>query len=353
MTTSNHPVVVGLPLTEEAEDVLDAARELATRLGAPLHAVHSIGTRRLESARGLAERRAEAERRLAKHLEPLRDSGVAVEVEITTEPADEAVTRAAQRAAAQMIVVGGGRPSTLRRWFVGSVAEEVVRSATVPVWVARGTTPNGHGVLCPVDLTPPSRAGLEAAIAMARLFESPLTVLMVLATPPRPGEPSPTEARERLEGWLAELGGESLKVKIALESGDAAETILEASENAGLLVLGGRGFDPLMPGRLGPMTTKALRSSRTSILAVREVDETLVRIEHSIADAAELLGRARALVADGRAEEALPLLAEVAERAPMNAAVQETYAAALRALGRDELAHVRERLARMIREDIG
>ena len=353
--TDPRPVIVALPLDQETDDILAAATQLGLRLARPISVVHALERRRLEGEAAEASRVAETKELVEPRLAPLRDAGLDVRVEVAVRRPAELVLETAQRVGAELIVTGGGRPATIRRWLVGSVAEAVVRRASVPVWVVRGAPPVGQPVLCPIDLSPRSRLGLASGIRMARAFGVPLRVMTVI---PSEGDPAPVaeqdeaSTREQVDALLAEHALEGLDVAVSVVVGVPAERIVDATADVGLLVVGSRGFDPLIPDWLGPVTSRALQHSRCNTLAIREVDQDLGRRERAISTLAHDYRVARELLDDDRAEEALPLIESAAERAPANATIQEAFAIALDRVGRRVEARGRHEIAAMIRERI-
>ena len=85
----------------------------------------------------LAARREDAERHLAKVAEPLRDKGVRVGWAVRGGKAAEAIVAVAGEQQADLIAMATHGRTGLRRFFVGSVAEAVLRSASVPVLLFR------------------------------------------------------------------------------------------------------------------------------------------------------------------------------------------------------------------------
>jgi nucleotide-binding universal stress UspA family protein len=349
------PILLALSSDHETPDIVAAAGELARRLGAPIVVVHAIPRRRLDSERGIDNRIAEARDQLAPHLAPLRDAGLELQVMVDVGHPAEVVIETAPRIAAQMIVTGGGRPATVRRWVVGSVAEAIVRRSSVPVWVVRGNSPTGHPLLCPVDLTPESKVGLDAAIRMARLYQIPLSLITVVSDDSSNAQLGETKAavREQVEAMLADYDVDGLDVSVDVTSGDPAERIVDAAKEAGLLVIASRGYDPLVRDWLGPVSARTLRHSLCSALMIRHLEAGHEERERAISRLADLHQRAKELVADGRAEEAIPLLERAAEQASTNAAVQETFARALEQAGRKVEATSRHVLAALIRSRLG
>jgi len=353
MTTTLNPLIVGLPLGRETEDVLLASKELGQRIECPIVVVHALAERRLENERGLSQRIQGAKQALAPHLARLRDAGLDAHEEVAVGAPADLVVGTAQRLGAELIVTGGGRRSAFRRWMAGSVAEAIVRRAFVPVWVARGRPPVRQPVLCPVDLSAQSKLGFASAVRMALLLDAPLRVITVLSKPLSAEGREAEDARRGIDELLEDHAIEGLEVEVVMVRGVPAERIVEASNQAGLLVVGSRGYDPLVPAWLGPVTTRALRSSRCSVLAIREVDVDLEQRERAIGDVADAYRAARELIEDDRAAEALPLIEMAAERAPVNATIQETYAIALKKVGREVEARGRHEIAEMIRSRIG
>lgn len=354
--TDSPPVLVALPLDHETDDILAAAEQLGRRLGRPLLVVHALDRRRLEGEQARADRVAQAQEQVDVRLAPLREAGLEVRQEVAIRRPADLVIETAQRVGAELVLTGGGRPATVRRWLVGSVAEAVVRASSAPVWVARGAPPVGRTVLCPVDRSPQSRLGLQSAIRIARAFGAPLRVMTVVP-PAHDQDRRAVLGEEQALVQVQELVDEhhivGLEVDVVVVGGPPAERILDAADEAGLLVIGSRGFDPLIPEWLGPVTSRALRYSRCGMLTVREVDVDLGRRELAIASLAHDYRAARELLDDDRAAEALPIIEGAAERAPANAAIQEAFAIALERVGRAVEARGRREIAAIIRARIG
>jgi len=350
--TNLKPVVVALPLDHQTDELLATAQDLGQRLKCPLVVVHGLGTRRLESEPSLANRIAKAKQTLGLRLQPLWKAGLDVREEVAVGTPSELTINTALRIGAQLIITGRGRPATIRRWLVGSAVEAIVYRAVVPVWVVRGDRVVRRPVLCPLNLSSPSNLGLASAVRMARLFEVPLRIMTVLPDHSSGEGRSVEEARRELEELLAQHALSGLDVAIDVVTGSPAERILDAADDAGMLVIGSRGFNPLVPELLDPVTTRALRHSQCGILSVREVHVDLQAGEAEIARLADACRVAWQLIEDNRAAEALPVIEPAAQRAPFNATLQEAYAIVLENVGRDVEARARHEISRMIRARI-
>ncbi len=350
--TDPKPIVVALPLDHQTDELLATALDLGRRLECPVVVVHALSKRRLESEPSTANRIAKAKQTLDLRLQPLRKAGLDVRDEVEVGAPAELAINTALRISAQLIITGRGRPATIRRWLVGSAVEEIVHRAVAPVWVVRGERAAKRPVLCPIHLSSPSKLGLESAVRMARLFETSLRVMTVLPDRSSDEGPSVEEARRDLEEMLAQQPVDELDVAVDVLKGSPAERILDAADEAGMLVIGSRGFNPLVPKLLDPVTTRALRHSQCSILAVREVHVDLEASESEIARLADTCRITWQLIEDDRAVEALPFIEPAAQRAAFNATIQEAYAIVLEKVGRDVEARAHHELAQMIRTRI-
>lgn len=350
--TDPKPVVVALPLDHQTDELLATALDLGQRLECPFVVVHALGKHRLESEPSTTNRIAKAKQTLGLRLQPLWKAGLDVREEVEVGAPAELAINTALRIGAQLIITGGGRAATIRRWLVGSAVEAIVHRAVVPVWVVRGERAVRRPVLCPLNLSSPSKLGLASAVRMARLFKVPLRVMTVLSDN-SPGEgPSVEEARRDLEEMLAQHAVNGVDVEVDVVTGSPAERIIDAADDAGMLVIGSRGFNPLVPESLDPVTTRALRHSQCSILAVREVHVDLEASEAELARLADACRVTWQLIEDNRAVQALPFIEPAAQRAPSNATIQEAYAIVLEKVGREVEARARHELSQMIRARI-
>src|SRR3990170_6375794 len=139
-------------------------------------------------------------------------------------------------------------------------------------------------ILCPVDLSEPSRHALEHAAALARRYKAQLTVLHVYNAPPPPvamsGLPGavpllpriePDEVVPQVRQFCASARRPAdVPLEILVLEGYPARTITQQAQTikADLLVMGthGRGgFDRLV---LGSVTEKVVRSTDVPVLTV-------------------------------------------------------------------------------------
>ena len=141
-------IVVPLDGSELAERALPQAEQLARVTDAPLHLVRVVDFTKLEpyGAYGLAieyagmaqvlgQEQAEARAYLERVAQDLTDRGLRVSTEVRRGTAARELT-GATRPGDLLVMATHGRGG-MARWFLGSVAEEVARHATVPVLLVR------------------------------------------------------------------------------------------------------------------------------------------------------------------------------------------------------------------------
>ena len=136
-------IVVGVDFGEASARAVAVARSIAATFGSRMRAVHA---ERFEPPPYFTLEqigRLEAERRAALHAarahlaEFVGPSDVEMETTVLDEPPVDALVDAS--AAADLIVVGTHGRRGPGRWWLGSVAERVVRSVAVPVLVVRAS----------------------------------------------------------------------------------------------------------------------------------------------------------------------------------------------------------------------
>ncbi len=131
-------VVVATDLTRVSARAVEVGIDLARRLSARLLLVNVLDLGRL-SGRGRHERvdqaRAEREPVLLEMVRAARSAGVEAEFLLWQGAPVEGITEAAASEGAEMIVVGSHRRRGAGRMILGSVSDELVRTAGVPVLI--------------------------------------------------------------------------------------------------------------------------------------------------------------------------------------------------------------------------
>jgi nucleotide-binding universal stress UspA family protein len=195
-----------------------------------------------------------------------------------THPVD-ALLAAARKSKAGLIVMGThGRGGASRLWL-GSVVENVVRQAEVPVFVVRQkqhefinasdpqSAPRLTTILCPVNFTETARSALRHAVALSLQFNARLIALCILEPGDQRGTP---EARQELAAWLDETTVGKCEAQIVMKHGQAAEQIvsLAAKTKADLVVMGAQHRTSLQTWLTGDTTESVLRHAPAPVFVV-------------------------------------------------------------------------------------
>ena len=248
----------------------------------------------------MVERVMDSERRFAKErLEsfalPLVDAAAKPRFFIDRGPAADRILRQAVRLGADAIVMGTHGRSGLRRLLLGSVTEEVVRQARVPVLTVRAVESEagvgGHSPWRPERLLVPAdaRKGSSAVVAgeaaaLARAFGSSLVFLACYepqAFASIDDETGRAEERARFFDRLPKALRPELR-DLLLRGGDtAAVAVEEAGALRADLVVVGMGRRPFAGGSvLGVEAIRVLRHAPCPVLVVPEEKAAARRHSH-------------------------------------------------------------------------
>lgn len=289
--------VVPLDGSPFGEHALPIALELARRMGVTLEIVHVHGSivpdRYVEGLPSIEWWDSETRKEELAYLEAVRARWSAPDVEIRTTLLDDpsiaaAILRHVAETRAGIIVMSThGRHGLARAWL-GSVADEIARSAPVPLLLVR------PGIVAPVVESRTEIRHIVVAVGpedrdapilghvapLARAFGAKVTLLRVVPPPLRiGGHALPVDERRQravaeranqvLDGVVQSLSAAGVTAQARVLSHEqTAATILEfvAAEKGELVVVGaGRRSGP---GRLllGSVADKVVRGAATPVL---------------------------------------------------------------------------------------
>jgi nucleotide-binding universal stress UspA family protein len=284
-------VVVPLDGSELAERAIPYGAAIADRSGAPLLLVRvaQIGADEPEMA--------ECRNYLRKTAANLTGR-VQFEVE-RGRPAEKAV-EIAKEAGDPIIVMSTRGRGGIRRWMTGSVADEVARTAGVPVLLIRGDkeVPESsqlqiRSILLPVDGSPYGESVIAYAVEIARIFGSTIHVLRVVDTPSayamlsRHMEAVATgdildeiiasmrrEATEYVEELSETLKSEGVDVETVVLEGYPGEQVIE-HERRGfyqLVIMATAGRSGVSRVVFGSVAERVLKMGRTPVMMIRPLE---------------------------------------------------------------------------------
>ncbi len=194
-----------------------------------------------------------------------------------------------------LIVLGTHGRRGVRRLLLGSVAEEVVRRASCPVFtVGRGASrPDGsdHGrLLVPVDFSDAQAPLLAHARDLAQAYGFSITLLHVVEhhiSPDvyglRADRPSldtlVDRAREALAQPTDALREAGLDVTPEVRTGAAADTILDVAEGATMLVIATHGRRGMQRWLMGSVAEAVVRQAPCPVFTVHSSGEKFAEVE--------------------------------------------------------------------------
>jgi nucleotide-binding universal stress UspA family protein len=172
-------IVVGTDLSPRSDRGLLRAISIAKATGNEIVLVTV-----LEGEAAGPEARSE-QRRAASALQRLQEAlsereGIACRVEVRSGDPAEELNKVADEAGAELMVIGPDRRGFFKDAFGSVTAERIVRAATVPLIVAKGSPWSPYRkILLPVDLSDSWQAKLEEVGSLAWLDGTQMTLLHI------------------------------------------------------------------------------------------------------------------------------------------------------------------------------
>ena len=200
---------------------------------------------------------AAAARTEMKQLEPLaqriKDAGVRCEVVVRPGLAADQILAFLREREIDRIVMGTHSPGPIGKLLVGSVAEAVLRTARVPVYIVGPEVVDGsyrnfatHTILCAVSLQEASHTVAGFAAELAAQHNARL-ILQHVIRPQERAEVLAGRSIDQIEAELLGLVPAEMQGKIAVQTivvpGDPTEELLYQgrAQQADLIVLGAQG----------------------------------------------------------------------------------------------------------------
>ena len=202
------------------------------------------------------------------------------------------ILRVVQEQEADLIVMGTHGRAALGHFFLGSVAERVVRHSPIPVLTVASKrdgyrdNPHYRKILTAFDFSVHSLRAAEWAQGIAQLYGARLTVLYVIEQEVHPGfyemwkvsvaDELPTlkdRAHQALAGLLGEQGlyGAEIVVEVGRGDGRVHRDLCDFArrEEVDLIVMGTYGLTGVEHALLGSTTERMVRIAPCPVLTVR------------------------------------------------------------------------------------
>jgi nucleotide-binding universal stress UspA family protein len=299
-------LLVPLDGSDFGEHALLLALSLARRLGATLGVVHvhmspwgaygELGGQYDETTdRILRERDRAYLDAIVQRLAAAAD--ISLSSALLDGPVAETISWHATATGSDLLVMTTHGRGPLARFWLGSVADALVRQASIPILLVQpregppdlAQEPVLRRVLIPLDGSELAEQILEPALPLGAATQAEYTLLRVVQ-PVMPGGHTQqlkqlqalhrqiwTEAQEHLERIAGRLRARALTVQTRVVSHDQpAAAILEdaSAHGADLIALATRGRGGLKRLLLGSVADKVLRGAATPVLVYRPVDRS-------------------------------------------------------------------------------
>jgi nucleotide-binding universal stress UspA family protein len=260
-----------------------------------------------------AELQKAAEKYIDDRVTRLADPGAKVRGRVAAGAPSETILKIAGEEGSTMIAMTTHGRTGLPRWFMGSVAEKVVRASDVPVLLVRSFRSASQGaaepatsgevpfrkLLVPTDGSPASMAVVTPVKKLAQLFNSEIVVLHVqrpyippgailpgmdAGVMPPPTEPTPSEEDETTREAAERFRQAGLRVTRQTVLGDPSVEIIDQGSASGidLIALSTHGRSGLSRWLTGSVTERVLRHAGVPLLIVRaaepKADRSLPRV---------------------------------------------------------------------------
>jgi nucleotide-binding universal stress UspA family protein len=173
MTTPRGPILVALDGSARSRQAVTGATSLAKRLGIPLGLVEVVA--RTTGDQCVVDH---ADRDLRELAHQVRRQGVTCTSQVLTGAPVPVLIRAAQAADVRLIWLACAGRAGLDRWVLGSVADQLIQRAPVPVLIqtnrvpAESTLLDANGpIVVPLDGSELAELALPEAFALARVLQ--------------------------------------------------------------------------------------------------------------------------------------------------------------------------------------
>lgn len=283
-------VVLGYDGTSRSDAALDWAARYAMTHGRPLRVTYAAGVPTVyDSFSGIQENREDlrvlGEQVVAGAVARARDlaPGLTVETEVVLGSAHQVLLGSAE--GAHLLVVGSRGRGSLASLLLGSVSVDMSAHAPCPVVVVRPGKDRArfglylHHIVVGVDGTEASRGALDVAFAMASNERKPLAVvhawgaagvykdLMSYETRLDVAEEHELSVAESIAGYAERYP--DVHVTQHQEEEDPARSLVAASEEADLVVLGSRGRGDAKSVVFGSVSRFVVEHASCPVMVVR------------------------------------------------------------------------------------
>lgn len=277
-------ILAALAFEDPDDPVLARAQLLAQERGAKLILLHLIENQALDDTLlpPAAQGRPLSEQLIQEATQKAKLQSGTAEVVVQIGKAASAILELAQQRGADLVVIGAGKPKTIRERMFGSTADRVTRMSPAPVLIARGPALPYQRVATAMDFSDAAQAAAQAALRLApdarheliHVAEIPLAFEQAMLTT---GTSQPeidryrtaksSQARQKLHEIAAQLPAPR-QPRIRVLSGDPGQVMIRLARgrHADLLAIGRHGGAPVSRLLTGSVARKILHAATGDVL---------------------------------------------------------------------------------------
>ena len=290
-----------------AEQALEHAVFLAEKYDAEIHVLHAVTL--FNDQPGVVNEEFQETEEMIKKLEDVaevqlnkvynaheEDDIEIIKAQTRGISAAPAILEYAAEKYIDLIVIGTHGRRGLGHFFLGSVAEEIVRMAECPVFTIREAEnpkpPKAkENILVPVDFSEHSVNALAIAKEIAKSYQAKIHLLHIIEETIHPayslsGKSSifdivpniKEDCEKRLNKMISKTIGDEIKTEINIVSGQSANEIINFAKEKkmDLIVIATHGLTGLEHLLLGSTTEKVVRMASCPVFTVKSFGKSLI-----------------------------------------------------------------------------
>jgi nucleotide-binding universal stress UspA family protein len=289
-------LLVAVDFSKPSMKALENALGLASEFGAQVRLIHVLEPPTVFNSEYPAYARWDrvaidgAKVRLDALINEKIDEQIPVNSEVRMGRAYKLICVAAKNAKSDLIVIGTHGFTGLKRLFLGSTAEKVIRHAPCSVLIVRSHKNERNGkpvlkpkkILAPTDFSGPSKRSIQAAATLAKQYNAELQLLNVVPIHYAVADFDQMDyaaleadlantGKRRLAQLSKGLSAKNISVATQLRRGRPATEITEAAKDKGadLILISTHGHTGWERALLGSTTEEVVRHATCPVLVVR------------------------------------------------------------------------------------
>lgn len=263
-------VLAAVDLSASSANTLKVAAELAFQHGSRLVVAYVMDS----AAQPSFETPAEIEAKIRLWMKPYLRTDPRVSIAVVEGDVVSEISSLVEKHRADLLIIGTHAATNVERLVLGSKAEALFRSISIPVLtIGPHTRSYGAGfssILLPTDLKPDSFRAAQYAVSLAEESNAALTVLHVVDKAER--EEPEDSGRLQMQQLVPEDADLWCKPVFRTESGNLPETILATAErtHADLIVLAVTHARILTDHAYWSVASKVVCNAACPVLTVRD-----------------------------------------------------------------------------------